>query len=309
MESLQEAVRRNSALLLVTRDTKEDWFLRVKGKVVSARPELIAEAHGHGAQACIVRTETFLHYVRKYLDTSVSDETIRQAALVSSGYSDLAEIRLPTVVVPEIRRHLHMLIRQADDRQERLKSQRELLRQRIAAAPDARAKEMMAELAHVAAEISRLDTQRMSVRAALRVFRPKGVRLAGGHSVFRWNPPPDYATVKRIVRQAIHRMQAAALDARTVNDDSDEVAHPVQDVVLGDDAIISVGAPVIHDVHGVGRARAFEHVSVGDREQALVLVTFVDRDTMVPADELSVYGVGQEEQLNDHHEQSGGQSG
>ncbi|MFG6195420.1 PIN domain-containing protein [Nonomuraea sp. JJY05] len=76
---LRESARRGMNILLVTRDVKEDWFRREKGRTLSARPELIREAHDVAhADLVIMETKQFLFHTGKYLDAAVSDDLIRQ---------------------------------------------------------------------------------------------------------------------------------------------------------------------------------------------------------------------------------------
>ena len=83
-QALREARKRQSSVLvLVTNDAKEDWYMRLKGQVVMARPELALEcASRSGARLVMLPTRLFLSHARKYLEAEVSDETIRQAERV-----------------------------------------------------------------------------------------------------------------------------------------------------------------------------------------------------------------------------------
>ncbi|GII24285.1 PIN-like domain-containing protein [Planosporangium mesophilum] len=82
-QSLLEAKARSVPLLFVTRDTKEDWFLRVKGKTVSALPELILEARQvAGVDFVAMTTKTFLVHSQRYLDTAISKTTLDQAEAI-----------------------------------------------------------------------------------------------------------------------------------------------------------------------------------------------------------------------------------
>jgi hypothetical protein len=71
--------------LLVTRDSKSDWFLRIKGKMVSALPALIREALDYGQiEFTAMATRTFLINAQSFLNTPVSAATLRQAEAVGS---------------------------------------------------------------------------------------------------------------------------------------------------------------------------------------------------------------------------------
>ncbi|GAA0967929.1 hypothetical protein GCM10009555_012460 [Acrocarpospora macrocephala] len=76
---LEEAKSRKMPILFVTRDTKDDWFRKEKGRTISARPELIREAREiTGNDLVIMETRSFLFHSREYLDATVSDELLSQ---------------------------------------------------------------------------------------------------------------------------------------------------------------------------------------------------------------------------------------
>ena len=71
-------------MLLVTEDVKEDWYRKVRGKTISARPELAQEAkEAAGCDLVIMRVSTFLARAKKYVQADVSDDTIREAENLS----------------------------------------------------------------------------------------------------------------------------------------------------------------------------------------------------------------------------------
>lgn len=80
-QSLIEAKNKKvQHLLFVTSDIKEDWYLRIKGKTVCARPELAKElADSTGARLIMMSTTSLLHHARDHLNVTVSPETLRQA--------------------------------------------------------------------------------------------------------------------------------------------------------------------------------------------------------------------------------------
>ncbi|MFG1656883.1 PIN domain-containing protein [Micromonospora chersina] len=110
-QTLEEAARRKNPLLFVTRDAKEDWFLRLRGKTVCGRPELVAEARRvAGVQAIIMQTHTLLFHARSFLRPEISDETIRQAANAAgqNGPQNLHTLEVPADT-------LHQMIEQAQE--------------------------------------------------------------------------------------------------------------------------------------------------------------------------------------------------
>jgi PIN like domain len=81
-QTLEEVKSRGGVkvLVFVTEDVKEDWYLKVRGRVICARPELAEEAFQEtGASLVMMRTETFLRHSASHLRAQVSEETIRQA--------------------------------------------------------------------------------------------------------------------------------------------------------------------------------------------------------------------------------------
>ena len=80
-QTLREAARRKSTVLVfVTNDTKEDWYTRMKGQAIMARPELALEClQKSSARLVMLPTQQFLSNARSLLAAPISDETIRQA--------------------------------------------------------------------------------------------------------------------------------------------------------------------------------------------------------------------------------------
>jgi hypothetical protein len=84
-QTLAEAARRKPKFVIfVTGDVKEDWYLRVKGKTIIGRPELVVELQEKaGARLMLMPTKSFLHHAREHLDVVVSSDTLRQAGRVA----------------------------------------------------------------------------------------------------------------------------------------------------------------------------------------------------------------------------------
>ncbi|NYH42612.1 hypothetical protein HNR22_002339 [Micromonospora jinlongensis] len=80
-QTLDEAKHRSTShLVFVTGDQKDDWYLKVRGKIVAAHPELAEEAQRLcGVQLVMMTTQTLLYHAKQYLNADVSTETIRQA--------------------------------------------------------------------------------------------------------------------------------------------------------------------------------------------------------------------------------------
>ncbi|NDW15972.1 DUF4935 domain-containing protein [Alteromonas genovensis] len=79
------AKENETPVILVTEDTKEDWWLKSAGRILSARPELFKEFFEEtGQEIQIYRMESFLHNASNYLSESVSEEVIEEIKLIQS---------------------------------------------------------------------------------------------------------------------------------------------------------------------------------------------------------------------------------
>ncbi|HEY5214873.1 MAG TPA: PIN domain-containing protein [Acidobacteriaceae bacterium] len=77
---MNEAGKCNLPAVFITDDRKEDWYRREHGLTLGARYELREEvAKVAGVPFIIMTTETFLLHAKKYLNATVSDETVDQA--------------------------------------------------------------------------------------------------------------------------------------------------------------------------------------------------------------------------------------
>jgi PIN domain-containing protein len=78
-QSLLEAKRRSLPLMLVTRDGKADWFLKMKGKSLGALPELVAEAlEVAGVDFVAIPTKSFLLHANIEFGANISQATLAQ---------------------------------------------------------------------------------------------------------------------------------------------------------------------------------------------------------------------------------------
>jgi hypothetical protein len=80
-QSMLEVTRRQASyLVFVTTDSKEDWYQKLKGRTIGARPELVKELMNEaGAQLVMLSTASFLFHAREHLNAEISPETIRQS--------------------------------------------------------------------------------------------------------------------------------------------------------------------------------------------------------------------------------------
>ncbi|MCU7556102.1 PIN domain-containing protein [Alteromonas sp. ASW11-19] len=79
------AKEHKTSVILITEDTKDDWWLKSAGRTLSARPELFKEFHDEtGQEIQIYRTESFLHNATNYLSENVSEDVIEEIKLIQS---------------------------------------------------------------------------------------------------------------------------------------------------------------------------------------------------------------------------------
>lgn len=88
-QTLKEVRERGAqSLVFVTGDVKEDWYLRMKGQTVMARPELSLECREKtAANLVMLPTRSFLAHAETYLHAQVSDDTLRQAEKIATTAS------------------------------------------------------------------------------------------------------------------------------------------------------------------------------------------------------------------------------
>ncbi|MEV4130684.1 PIN domain-containing protein [Dactylosporangium sp. NPDC049742] len=100
-QSLEEARIRKVPLVLVTRDSKEDWFLKIRGKTIGALPELVQESLDYaGVDFIALTTRSFLVHARSELNASISQETLAQTEAIDQSArsrSNLVRFTMQTV--------------------------------------------------------------------------------------------------------------------------------------------------------------------------------------------------------------------
>jgi rRNA-processing protein FCF1 len=83
-QTLIEAAKRHHGwLMFITNDAKKDWYRVIKGRTISARPELIEEAYTVANTRLVMQNvRSFLYHAREHLDVTISMETLQQAEAV-----------------------------------------------------------------------------------------------------------------------------------------------------------------------------------------------------------------------------------
>jgi hypothetical protein len=93
---MTEAASRKLPVVFITDDTKDDWYQREQGRTIGARRELREEmTRVAGVPLLIMTTDSFLIHAEKYLNATVSDETVEQAKELP-GQSQPVAARKPT---------------------------------------------------------------------------------------------------------------------------------------------------------------------------------------------------------------------
>jgi predicted nucleic acid-binding protein len=79
-QAMAEVADRDTDLVLVTDDQKEDWWLRHRSVFVGPRPELVAELHSVcGARLILLRTSELLERAESAVDVPVSSASVTEA--------------------------------------------------------------------------------------------------------------------------------------------------------------------------------------------------------------------------------------
>ncbi|MET7747352.1 PIN-like domain-containing protein [Micromonospora sp. NPDC005367] len=202
-QTLEEAARRKLPLLFVTRDAKEDWFMRIRGKTICGRSELIAEAQQvAGVRAIIMQTHTLLFHARSFLQPEISDETIRQAAHAaenggSRGSKSRVVIRAD--IFPQMVEHLESEIQHAlAYHQDVVAFRREVRQAQEEATFDTEA-DTESVTRHVQLSEARLDDAEDRLRRARRNLAIlRGGKTVGRDIVINWSGPPQPWTFKAL---------------------------------------------------------------------------------------------------------------
>jgi len=87
---LEKASKDKVDVIMVTGDTKEDWFQRHKGKTIGPRPELIQEFCCNTNQLIyIYTTNQFLKYANGFIGTKINDKAIEEVSkIIEKGNED-----------------------------------------------------------------------------------------------------------------------------------------------------------------------------------------------------------------------------
>lgn len=86
-ELQMRARERRTPVIFITDDTKEDWWLEVRGKTIGPRPELTQEFYRETDQRFhLLRTARFMELGREYLGAAITSSAIDEATRVEEEY-------------------------------------------------------------------------------------------------------------------------------------------------------------------------------------------------------------------------------
>jgi len=78
-QCIDQACDSKQPIVFITRDLKEDWWKRPKGKTIGPRPELIAEMWEKAEVSFYMYvTDNFMKYAKQYLEIDIEQESINE---------------------------------------------------------------------------------------------------------------------------------------------------------------------------------------------------------------------------------------
>lgn len=93
-QMLDRAEATKAPMILVTDDSKEDWWWRFQGKTLGPRPELVEEMRSiAGVDFYMYRTDQFMQHARLNLREQISEETINEVRTVRRNAAVTRRIR------------------------------------------------------------------------------------------------------------------------------------------------------------------------------------------------------------------------
>lgn len=100
---IEKSAHEKKALIFVTDDNKDDWWIKENGVSISVRKELIKEFHdGTGMRIIVYCAMDFLKYVQAKHEDSVKEDTINEVEKVSSSrrYTLREDFRYADSMIP-----------------------------------------------------------------------------------------------------------------------------------------------------------------------------------------------------------------
>lgn len=84
----------NKPIILITDDSKDDWWRKSNGKIIGPHPELINEMLSiTGQNFYIYQTEKFLEFANEYIQSSIKQETIDEVREIKDFVKDLEALK------------------------------------------------------------------------------------------------------------------------------------------------------------------------------------------------------------------------
>lgn len=83
-QTIDKGKQEKKPVILVTEDTKSDWWWEVAGKTIGPRPELIEEMLQEAQTQCyIYRAERFVQFAQQYLRSKIDEQAIQEVTEVA----------------------------------------------------------------------------------------------------------------------------------------------------------------------------------------------------------------------------------
>ena len=90
LQIIDKAKATKKPIILVTDDRKEDWWQKLKGQIISPRPELIGEMLSEaGVTFYMYQADQYLEYASKYLEKQVTQKSIEEVRDIKKRDEDL----------------------------------------------------------------------------------------------------------------------------------------------------------------------------------------------------------------------------
>ncbi|AWV96907.1 PIN-like domain-containing protein [Arcticibacterium luteifluviistationis] len=78
-QTIEKSKESKNAIILITDDRKEDWWVRFNGKTIGPRPELIKEFKDETSKSFhMYQSDRFLEFAREYLNETINEKAIEE---------------------------------------------------------------------------------------------------------------------------------------------------------------------------------------------------------------------------------------
>ena len=96
---IDKAKEVNKPIILVTDDRKEDWWTRIRGKIIGPRPELVDEMHSKaGVSFYLYQTNPFMENAKKFLKMQVKKKAIDEVRRIRERDEEFEQAIIETTM-------------------------------------------------------------------------------------------------------------------------------------------------------------------------------------------------------------------